>query len=89
MKNLFPYVGSKKALLKDIDKLLIEYPKDNVFFVFSFNGKMIIYDAENEEPLAVLRQTEIIDYLRSNSYDCGYGDIPSLIAANIAIDKTS
>lgn len=32
---------------------------------------------------------EIIDYLRSKSYDCGHGSIPSLIAAGIAIDSTN
>ncbi len=30
----------------------------------------------------------IIDYLRARSYDCGYGEIPSLIKVGIAIDKT-
>lgn len=30
---------------------------------------------------------EISGYLRSKSYDCGYGSIPSLIDAGIAIDK--
>ena len=31
---------------------------------------------------------ELIDYLRSKSYDCGYGSIPSLIEAGIAIVDT-
>ena len=29
---------------------------------------------------------KIIDYLRSKNYDCGYGSIPSLISAGIAVD---
>lgn len=28
----------------------------------------------------------IIDFLRSKSYDCGYGNIPSLIAMGIAVE---
>lgn len=32
---------------------------------------------------------EVIDKLREWGYDCGYGDIPSLIEAGIAIDKTT
>lgn len=32
---------------------------------------------------------EIIDYLRSKSYDLGYGSIKSLIEAGIALDETS
>lgn len=32
---------------------------------------------------------EVIDYLRSRGYDCGYADIPSLIDAGLAIDKTT
>lgn len=32
--------------------------------------------------------THAIDYLRSKGYDCGYGEIPSLIDDGIAIDKT-
>lgn len=35
------------------------------------------------------RMQEIIDYLRSKGYDCGYMHIPSLIDAGYAIDKTS
>lgn len=31
------------------------------------------------------RTQQIIDYLRSVGYDCGYGSIPSLIEAGIAI----
>lgn len=31
---------------------------------------------------------EVIDYLRSKSYDCGFRHIPSLIDAGIAIDAT-
>lgn len=30
---------------------------------------------------------QIIDYLRSKGYDCGYCEIPSLIDAGIAIEK--
>jgi len=29
----------------------------------------------------------IIDYLRSKGYDCGHGNIPSLISAGIAVEK--
>ena len=29
----------------------------------------------------------LIDHLRSRGYDCGYGEIPSLIEAGIAIEK--
>lgn len=29
----------------------------------------------------------VLDYLRSKGYDCGYGEIPSLIEAGIAIPK--
>lgn len=32
---------------------------------------------------------KVIDKLREWGYDCGYGDIPSLIEAGIAIDKTT
>ena len=32
------------------------------------------------------RWAEIIDFLRSNSYDCGYGVILSLIDAGIAME---
>jgi len=28
-----------------------------------------------------------IDYLRSKGYDCGHGNIPSLISAGIAVEK--
>lgn len=31
----------------------------------------------------------VVDFLRSRGYDCGYGEIPSLIEAGIAIDKTT
>lgn len=33
------------------------------------------------------RFIKIIDFLRSKSYDCGYGSIPSLITAGIAINS--
>lgn len=32
---------------------------------------------------------KIIDYLRSHGYDCGYGYIPSLISAGIAVSSLS
>jgi hypothetical protein len=37
---------------------------------------------------SAFQNIELIDFLRSKSYDCGYGSIPSLIAEGIAIDKT-
>jgi hypothetical protein len=43
------------------------------------------YDAKMEcQPVSQLN-TKQTDYLRSKSYDLGYGDIPSLIEAGIAI----
>lgn len=36
-----------------------------------------------------LLNTEQADYLRSKAYDCGYAEIPSLIYAGLAIDKTT
>lgn len=33
--------------------------------------------------------SEITDYLRSKGYDMGYGSIPSLIEAGIALNKTT
>lgn len=43
------------------------------------------YDGELSQ---VNDSRQIIDYLRSRSYDCGYGNIPSLIQAGIAIPLT-
>ena len=31
---------------------------------------------------------EVIDFLRSKGYNCGYGNLVSLIDARIAVDKT-
>lgn len=42
--------------------------------------------ADNDvSPMVILR---IYDFLRSRSYDCGYGSIQSLIQAGIAVDGT-
>ncbi len=60
-------------------------------FNLRFDGNMFM-SGEDEGMRA---QPEIylphygIDYLRSKGYDCGYSDIPSLIEAGIAIDKTN
>jgi hypothetical protein len=32
-------------------------------------------------------QPQTLDFLRSKSYDCGYGNIPSLIDNGIAVEK--
>jgi len=46
-----------------------------------FNGRIIM-------EFGATRMQEIIDYLRSKSYDLGHGSIPSLIEAGIAIKST-
>ena len=40
-----------------------------------------------KEPSEIELNQKQTDYLRSKGYDCGYGDIPSLIGAGIAIEK--
>lgn len=41
-----------------------------------------------DEPF-LYNYVQIIDYLRSLGYDCGYGSIPSLIEAGIAVEIKS
>lgn len=47
----------------------------------------MVYDDGNFLPIPEIHA--IIDYLRSKSYDCGYGEIPSLIEAGIAINRVN
>lgn len=44
-------------------------------------------DGNYADPVSGNTFTQIIDYLRSKSYDCGYTHIPSLIKAGIAKKK--
>ncbi len=52
------------------------------------NGAIGWFNSENEQTESPLQLREAYDFLRSRSYDCGYGKISSLIAAGIAIAKT-
>ncbi len=54
---------------------------------FSADSKQGDLSVESRGEYCITKYTAAIDYLRSKSYDCGYGSIPSLIAAGIAIEK--
>jgi len=49
--------------------------------IMTANGAIFATDNQN-------CNSQVIDYLRSKSYDCGYGSIGSLIGAGIAVDST-
>jgi len=60
-------------------------------FHIRFDGSMFMsgeYGGSFAEPTIYLPHYGI-DYLRSKGYDCGYGNIPSLIEAGIAIENTA
>lgn len=59
-------------------KSKIEWGKYYIMQIIRLNGTY-----------SCLHLTKTIDYLRSKGYDAGYGEIPSLIEAGIAIDKTT
>lgn len=46
------------------------------------------YINEGKQHRSFIVSVEVIDYLRSRSYDCGHGDIKSLIEAGMAVDGT-
>ena len=50
--------------------------------------KNCLYDYEESNEVTLHDGMRVCDYLRSKSYDCGYGSIPSLISAGIAITET-
>lgn len=53
------------------------------------NGKWLAKNLHNSKfDITTIKQMQVIDYLRSMGYDCGYGDISSLIEAGIAIPNT-
>lgn len=80
------------------EKVLVKI--GGLFLHIYFDGRMFA-TSEDKPPadyMPIYNTQKIIDYLRSNKrpegtekpvYDCGYGDIPSLIEAGIAIDKTA
>lgn len=56
-----------------------------------FHGKAIVLDIHKNKPITTLHPKtiiSIIDFLRLREYDCGYGEIPSLIDAGIAVRNT-
>ena len=73
----------------------VEFEKENLslFIVFEcafvfVDNSVIACSDPTDMTLPVLSQASAIDYLRSKSYDCGYGNISSLIQSKIAIKKS-
>ena len=68
--------------------IAVHNPK-NVFKV-EIDCKLVIFNLYNMEDVIScehdMKCVEVIDFLRSRNYDCGYGSIPSLIVAGIAIE---
>lgn len=70
----YPYIKIHHALIMysvQIDPKLVNFDVDNM--------------DDRETGAHDMRPAAIIDFLRSKSYDCGYGNIPSLIKENIAV----
>ncbi len=55
----------------------------------NYDGFIEIKNEEGENEVGgIWNYASIIDFLRSRHYDCGYGSIPSLIAADLAVSKS-
>lgn len=56
-----------------------------------YEGRLIVNEGTGEYHKQHLLHCykDMVDYLRSKGYDCGYGEIPSLIDAGIAIKQTT
>lgn len=62
----------------------------SMYWVFITNNRLPQFLKRTGSTLAELHYQfpiQAIDYLRSKSYDCGYGSIPSLLTAAIAINN--
>ena len=75
--------GAIETENEDMDMSLIISSEGG--FVF-YDNSVIAYSDVSECAIPVINQSAAIDYLRSQNYDLGYGSIPSLIAAGIAVD---
>lgn len=95
-KILLPnyFANMQKGWLVSRDYAVTGYPYIKVHHPkkvssVQIDPKLVNFDIDGMEDRETgshdMKPAATIDYLRSKSYDCGYGSIPSLITAQIAI----
>ena len=84
------WVVSRDFTITGYPYIKIHHPM--IVYSVQIDAKLVNFDIDNTEDRETgahdMKPTAIIDYLRSKSYDCGYGAIPNLIDAGIAIVDT-
>lgn len=62
-----------------------------IMYSVQIDPRLVNFDLDNMDDRETgahdMKPTTVIDFLRSKSYDVGYGDIPSLIDAGVAVSK--
>jgi len=84
-------IGVCQLILTPLDKISDEDAVEVCKFLYS---NPALHNPERGKSVATVgdwhstrKGVEVIDYLRSKGYDCGYANLNSLISAGVAVEK--